>query len=77
MQTYYTSLHAVLVAASHQSGYCQGINFLAALFILTEKEEDSFSLLCFLLRHRHLEILFNPTCSSLVEYMNCFSKRYV
>ena len=75
MQVYYNSLHSVLIAASHQSGYCQGINFLAALFLLSETEKDSFSLLCFLLRHRHMEILFNPTCSSLLEYMNCFSKR--
>ena len=75
MQTYYDALQSVLTAASHQSGYCQGINFLAALFLLSETPKDSFSLLCYLLRHRNLEILFNPNCSSLMEFMNSFSKR--
>ena len=54
-----------------------GINFLAALFLLSERDErDAFVLLCFLLRHRHLEILFNARCSSLLEYMGTFSKRF-
>jgi Rab-GTPase-TBC domain len=74
---YYESLHSVLVAATHECGYCQGINFLAALFLLGEKDErDSFILLCFLLKNRHLKILYDPKCSSLLEYMNTFSKRF-
>jgi Rab-GTPase-TBC domain len=74
---YYESLHSVLVAATHECGYCQGINFLAALFLLGEKDErDSFILLCFLLKNRHLKILYDPRCSSLLEYMNTFSKRF-
>ena len=71
------SLQSVLVAASHECGYCQGINFLAALFLIGERDErDAFILLRYLLRHRHLENLFNAKCSSLLEYMNVFSKRF-
>ena len=76
MSQYYESLQAVLIAASHEREYCQGINFLAAVFLLSESSErDAFTLLCFLLRHRHLESLFNYRCSSLVEYMKLFEKR--
>lgn len=73
---YSESLKAVLLASSHERRYCQGFNFLAALFILNESsDKESFILLCFLLRQRHLEILFNPACSSLLEYMKVFEKR--
>lgn len=73
---YYESLHSVLMAASHERGYCQGINFLAAVFLLSdENQRNSFTLLCFLLRQRYLEILFNAKCSSLVEYMKFFEKK--
>ena len=75
MTDYYKALETVLVAASHECGYCQGLNFLAASFLLSENEKNSFSLLCYLLRQRNLEILFNSNCSSLLEYMNVFSKR--
>ena len=77
MQSYYDSLKTVLVAASHGSGYCQGLNFLAALFLLSENEKNSFSILSYLLKQRKLCILFDSNCSSLLEYMNVFSKRYV
>ena len=77
MQKYYDSLNTVLLASSHGSGYCQGLNFLAALFLLSENEKNSFCILCFLLKQKKLEILFNSKCSSLLEYMNVFSKRYV
>ena len=77
MSEYHKSLSNILNAAIHECGYCQGINFLAALFLLYEKDErDSFILLCFLLKNRHLEILFNSKCSSLFEYMNSFAKRF-
>ena len=77
MQAYYESLKTVLVAASHGSGYCQGLNFLAALFLLSENEKNSFSILSYLLKQKKLGILFDSNCSSLLEYMNVFSKRYV
>lgn len=76
MNDYYDALHKILMAASHERGYCQGINFLAAAFLLSvENERDSFTILCFLLRHCHVGILLNSKCSSLVEYMKVFEKR--
>lgn len=73
---YSESLKSVLIAATHERRYCQGFNFLAALFILSESgDKESFTLLCFLLRQRHLEVLFNPTYSCLMEYMKVFEKR--
>jgi hypothetical protein len=76
MSGYAKALQTVLMAASHERGYCQGVNFLAAVFLLYEaSEKDSFTLLCFLLKQRFVEILYNPKCSSLLEYMNYFEKR--
>lgn len=76
MDTYCTSLSSILLASSHERGYCQGQNFLVAVFILSKcTDSESFTLLNFLLSQRHLEILFNHRCSSLVEYMKVFEKR--
>ena len=73
---YYRSLTSILTAASHERNYCQGINFLAASFLLSEgNDKDAFVVLCYILKQRHLEVLFNPKCSSLVEYMKLFEKR--
>ena len=73
---YSESLKAVLLAATHERRYCQGFNFLAALFILSENSaRESFTLLCFLLRQRHLQVLFNPSYSCLLEYMKVFERR--
>eukprot|EP01038_Epipyxis_sp_PR26KG_P010900 gene10900-14631_t len=76
MNSYYKALHSVLCALSHQVGYCQGINFLAAIFLIYQaSEKESFIILCYLLKQCDLEILYNPKCSSLLEYMNYFEKR--
>ena len=76
MDAYINSLASILLASSHERGYCQGQNFLVAVFILNEcTDRESFTLLNFLLSQRYLEILFNPRCSSLVEYMKVFEKR--
>jgi hypothetical protein len=74
---FYKSLETVLVATSHETGYCQGINFIAASLLvgLDRNERSAFILLSYLLRQRHLNILFNAKCSSLLEYMNMFSKK--
>ena len=76
MDSYCSSLSSILLASSHERGYCQGQNFLVAVFILSQcTDSESFTLLNFLLSQRHLEILFNHRCSSLVEYMKVFEKR--
>jgi hypothetical protein len=76
MNGYAKALQTVLMAASHERGYCQGVNFLAAVFLLYEADEkDAFTLLSFLLKQRYIEIFYNSKCSSLLEYMNFFEKR--
>jgi hypothetical protein len=75
-EEYYSSLTSILTAHSHERNYCQGVNFLAAAFLLSEENErDAFTVLCFILKQRHLEVLFNPKCSSLMEYMKLFEKK--
>lgn len=59
-EKYETSLRVLLSAMCFERGYCQGMNFIAALFLLVEKNNDSnsFILLSYLLRQCHLEMLF-------------------
>ena len=72
---YLKSLHHVLVAASRKYGYCQGMNFIAANFLLHYPERDSFILFCYLMEQRHMECLFNPKSAGLVDYIKVFEKR--
>lgn len=73
---FYESLKTVLVTAAHETSYCQGMNFVAAAFLVKGKSaRECLILLCFLLKQRHLEILYNSKCSSLMEYMKVFEKR--
>ena len=75
MEEYNFALYSVLVAASHERGYCQGINFLAAVFLLSEADDtEAYTILSYLLKHRYTNILFDPRCSSLLEYMNYFER---
>lgn len=72
----YESLQSVLLASSHERGYCQGVNFLVAAFLLSEdSERNAFIIHCYLMKQLHLEVLFNPRYSSLVEYMSVFQKK--
>lgn len=79
MSAYTEALQCVLEVTCHQSyscGYCQGMNFLAATFLLSEAScRSAFILFTYLLRQCHLEILYNPKCSSLLEYMMYYEKR--
>jgi hypothetical protein len=73
---YCKGLFRVLIACSHEISYCQGVNFIAAAFILNEGDEkQSFTILSFLLRQRHLGILLDSKCSSLAEYIKVFEKK--
>jgi hypothetical protein len=76
MKSYYTALKNVLVLASHERGYCQGINFIAAELLLElADEKTSFIVLSYLLKNRELEILFDPKYSALFDYMRIFEKK--
>ncbi len=75
MDRYCKDLEVVLLTyvVSSSRGYCQGLNFLAALFLvnnLTSKE--AFILLSYLLKQRHMEVFFSSKCSSLMEYLKIF-----
>ena len=72
---YLKSLNHLLLAASKKYGYTQGMNFVAANFLLHYSERESFILFCFLMEERHLNILFNPKTACLVEYIKVFEKR--
>lgn len=76
MTCYYNGLRDVLIAVSRDRGYCQGINFIAASILLqTASVKKSSIILNFLLKHRKLEILFDPKYSALLDYMKIFEKR--
>lgn len=76
LQRYYDGLRDVLIAVSRDRGYCQGINFIAASVLLqTASIQSSAIILNFLLKHRKLEILFDPRYSALLDYMKIFEKR--
>ena len=74
---YYRDLEVVLSAISHYHNYCQGMNFIVGSFLFNGfSARESFILMNFLLRQRHMEILYNPKSSSLVDYINLFDKRF-
>lgn len=76
LSSFYDSLYFVLITATHERCYCQGINFLAGAFLIKDSSErTSFILLCYLLRERHLEVLFNYKSSALSEYLKVFEKK--
>jgi hypothetical protein len=79
MRPYCDALQHVLEVACHQDfgcGYCQGMNFLAATFLLSEgNKRSAFILFAYMLKQCHLEILYNPKCSSLLEYMQYYEGR--
>lgn len=76
MDPYYDALKEVLILVARDRGYCQGINFLAASFLIhTGDRKESGILMSFLLKHRRLEILYDPRYSSLLDYMKIFEKR--
>ena len=73
--TYLKSLHVVLLACSELFGYTQGMNFVAANFLLHYSERDSFILFCFLMNERHTRGLFMAQSSCLVDFIRVFEKR--
>ena len=52
------------------------MNFLAAKLLLIENDPKfAFTMLSYILRQKHLLILFDPHNSCLMDYMNIFHKR--
>ena len=77
-EVYCNRLENVLKTTSHQSQYCQGMNFIAAVFILMDfTSKEVFICLNYLLRQCYLEPLFNAKASSLMEYMAIFEHKFL
>ena len=75
MDRYCKDLELVLLTyvISSSRGYCQGLNFLVALFLVNNfTSKEAFILLCYLLKQRHMEVFFSSKCSSLMEYLKIF-----
>ena len=64
-------LYAVLNAvAEADDGYCQGMNFIAAVFLVEGySEEDAYVAFMFALQMRHLSRVFNASSSFLNDYI--------
>jgi hypothetical protein len=76
LDQYCTSLNNVLLALSHERGYCQGLNFLVAILILcNESDSAAYVFVSYLLKRRHLEILFEAQYPCLLEYMQIFERK--
>lgn len=75
LDRYCKDLELVLLTyvVSSSRGYCQGLNFIVALFLVNNMTaKETFILLCYLLKQRHMEVFFSSKCSSLMEYMKIF-----
>nr|CCA14618.1 conserved hypothetical protein [Albugo laibachii Nc14] len=70
------ALFRVLNAIAHtEGGYCQGMNFIVAMFFVEGLEEaDAYALFHYLLRKRHLARMYHPTCSFLDDYFQQFDQ---
>ncbi|KAL0589643.1 hypothetical protein ABG067_002192 [Albugo candida] len=70
------ALFRVLNAIAYtEGGYCQGMNFIVAMFFVEGLEEaDAYALFHYLLRKRHLARMYHPTCSFLDDYFQQFDR---
>ncbi|CAK4085211.1 unnamed protein product [Aphanomyces euteiches] len=68
------ALHRVLNAiAEAEEGYCQGMNFIAAVFLVQGlSEEDSYITFLYLLKHKHLSQFYKESSIFLNEYLALF-----
>ena len=67
---YVKALNSLLVNAAQYFGYCQGMSYIAANFLLYNTEIDAFILFCYIMRDKNLRVLFDPSSSCLVLYIN-------
>ncbi|ETW07861.1 hypothetical protein H310_02282 [Aphanomyces invadans] len=73
-QTMQPALHRVLNAISEaEDGYCQGMNFIAAVFLVQGfSEEHAYIVFLYLLKHKHLSQFFKDSSIFLNEYLAQF-----
>lgn len=76
MSSYCEALKLVLIGASRERGYCQGLNFIAASLLLHLTDPKlSFVCLSYILKKQYLEILFESKYSCLFDYMKIFEMK--
>ncbi|TYZ63600.1 hypothetical protein PybrP1_004810 [[Pythium] brassicae (nom. inval.)] len=60
--------------AEAEDGYCQGMNFIAALFLVEGLDEaDAYALFLYLLKKRHLARIYQRSSTFLDDYLEHFN----
>ncbi|ETP00910.1 hypothetical protein F441_21709 [Phytophthora nicotianae CJ01A1] len=74
-----SALFRVLNAiAEAEDGYCQGMNFIAALFLVEGlSEADAYALFLYILKKRHLAGIYHRSSTFLDEYLQHFEQMFI
>ncbi|KAG6975048.1 hypothetical protein JG687_00000002 [Phytophthora cactorum] len=74
-----SALFRVLNAiAEAENGYCQGMNFIAALFLVEGlSEADAYALFLYMLKKRHLAGIYHRSSTFLDEYLQHFEQMFI
>ncbi|GMF26015.1 unnamed protein product [Phytophthora fragariaefolia] len=74
-----SALFRVLNAiAEAEDGYCQGMNFIAALFLVEGlSEADAYALFLYVLKKRHLAGIYHRSSTFLDEYLQHFEQLFI
>ncbi|POM75240.1 Rab-GTPase-TBC domain containing hypothetical protein [Phytophthora palmivora] len=74
-----SALFRVLNAiAEAEDGYCQGMNFIAALFLVEGlSEADAYALFLYMLKKRHLAGIYHRSSTFLDEYLHHFDLMFI
>ncbi|KAG7382303.1 hypothetical protein PHYPSEUDO_005035 [Phytophthora pseudosyringae] len=74
-----SALFRVLNAiAEAEDGYCQGMNFIAALFLVEGlSEADAYALFLYMLKKRHLAGIYHRSSTFLDEYLQHFEQMFI
>ncbi|CAI5720076.1 unnamed protein product [Peronospora destructor] len=74
-----SALFRVLNAiAEAEDGYCQGMNFIAALFLVEGlSEADAYALFLYMLKKRHLAGIYHRSSKFLDEYLQHFEQMFI
>jgi hypothetical protein len=74
-----SALFRVLNAISEaEDGYCQGMNFIAALFLVEGlAEADAYALFLYMLKKRHLAGIYHRSSTFLDEYLQHFEQMFI
>lgn len=77
--TQQSALYRVLNAiAEAENGYCQGMNFIAALFLVEGlSEADAYTLFLYMLKKRHLAGIYHRSSTFLDEYLQYFEQMFI